>query len=394
MYGANGNGTLNRGALVTINQANGQGTLVGTPVAGTGLTGLAFHPTDGRLFASTVTSGNPSNLIQINPDTGALIANIGLINDIGTPLSIGDLSFQPSTGVLYGITSNAFSGGGLLYTINLTTAAATFIGNTGSGVGGGLGFAPDGTLYYINSFVLDVISPTDGHVISSVPTDNYYDGLGVRPSDSVIFITPGNSDGVYTINPATGGTTFIGNTGTGNVSDIAFRSVVCGTPTPTPTATRTPTATPTATRTPTATPTATRTPTSTPTPTIAGTATPTPTCAPGGQITTLFSSNNNGSNGGAVYFDLTVASNPIIVTAFDINTASTSPFSNMQVWVLPGMTFQGHETNMALWTQVATGSGTGAGLNNPTHVTLSNPIPLNAGTLYGIALVADPSFGH
>src|SRR5947208_12903064 len=58
------------------------------------------------------------------------------------------------------------------------------------------------------------------------------------------------------------------------------------------------------------------------------------------------------------------------------------------------MTFQGHETNMALWTQVATGSGTGAGLNNPTHVTLSNPIPLNAGTLYGIALVADPAFGH
>src|SRR5439155_19234464 len=36
----------------------------------------------------------------------------------------------------------------------------------------------------------------------------------------------------------------------------------------------------------------------------------------------------------------------------------------------------------------------GAGTNNPTHVTLSNPIPLNAGTLYGIALVADPSFGH
>jgi len=49
---------------------------------------------------------------------------------------------------------------------------------------------------------------------------------------------------------------------------------------------------------------------------------------------------------------------------------------------------------MALWTQVATGSGTGAGLNLPTHVTLSNPIPLLAGTLYGIALVADPSFGH
>ena len=75
------------------------------PVANVGLPGLAFHP-DGRLFASTVTSGNPSSLIQINPDTGALIATIGQINDNGTPLSIGDLSFQPGTGVLYGITSN------------------------------------------------------------------------------------------------------------------------------------------------------------------------------------------------------------------------------------------------------------------------------------------------
>ena len=88
MYGSNGNGTLNRGALITINQTNGTGTLVGTPVAGVGLPGLSFHP-DGRLFASTVTSGNPSTLIQINPNTGALIATIGVINDNGTPPSAG-----------------------------------------------------------------------------------------------------------------------------------------------------------------------------------------------------------------------------------------------------------------------------------------------------------------
>ena len=165
MYGSNGNGALNRGALITINQTNGTGTLVGTPVSGVGLPGLSFHP-DGRLFASTVTSGNPSTLIQINPNTGGLIATIGTINDNGTPLSIGDLSFQPGTGVLYGMTSNAFSGGGLLYTINLSTAAATLIGNTGTGVGGGLGFAPNGTLYYIN-FNLYTISPVDAHRITT-----------------------------------------------------------------------------------------------------------------------------------------------------------------------------------------------------------------------------------
>ena len=53
------------------------------------------------------------------------------------------------------------------------------------------------------------------------------------------------------------------------------------------------------------------------------------------------------------------------------------------------MSSVGNETNMALWTQVATGSGTGAGIDLPTHVTLSNSFTLNAGTLYGIAVVAD-----
>ena len=38
-------------------------------------------------------------MIQINPDTGGLIATVGTINVNGTPLSISDLSFQPSPAV-------------------------------------------------------------------------------------------------------------------------------------------------------------------------------------------------------------------------------------------------------------------------------------------------------
>ena len=125
-------------------------------------------------------------------------------------------------------------------------------------------------------------------------------------------------------------------------------------------------------------------------PRLRATPTGSPSCTPS-QITTLFASNNNGSPGGANYFDVTVAANPITVTALDINTSATAAFSNVRVYVLPGMTSVGNETNMALWTQVATGSGTGAGQDVPTHVTLSNPFILNAGTLYGIAVVADPA---
>ena len=86
----------------------------------------------------------------------------------------------------------------------------------------------------------------------------------------------------------------------------------------------TPTATPTSTGSPSATATASPTPTApaTATPTAPATATPTasPSCTPA-QITTLFASNNGGSAGGAIYFDVTVAANPISVTALDINTA-------------------------------------------------------------------------
>src|SRR5205814_10597881 len=173
---------------------------------------------------------------------GALIASIGTINDNGTPISIGVLSFQPGTNVLYGIRSGAdgLGQGGVLYTINLTTAASTLVGNTGACNGGGIAFAPNGTLYQtaynncVDFTSLNTISPVDAHRISTVPIDQYYDGLGVRPTDGVLFATPGNSDAIYTINPATGQSTLIGSTGTGNVSDIAFRlQGVCPTPTPT-----------------------------------------------------------------------------------------------------------------------------------------------------------------
>ena len=221
LYGVNGNGS-GQGALIVIDQTNGTGTFIGTPVQGIGLSGIAFHP-DGRLFATTVTSGNPSTLIQVNPNTGGLIATIGVIIDNGTPISIGDLSFQPGTGVLYGITSNAFSAGGFLYTINLTTAAATLIGDTGIGASGGLGFAPNGTLYQLAGGSVNVISPVDAHVISSVPTGQFYDGLGVRSDGALFASTGGGSDTIYIVNPASGQGTFLGNTGQGGVSDVDFR---------------------------------------------------------------------------------------------------------------------------------------------------------------------------
>src|SRR5207342_2920734 len=88
-----------------------------------------------------------SNLIRINPDTGATISS-SPITAGGVGISIADLAMQPGTNILFGLRSPGDQGGGegLLYTINKTTGVATLVGNTGDFFGS-IAFAPNGTLY-------------------------------------------------------------------------------------------------------------------------------------------------------------------------------------------------------------------------------------------------------
>ena len=109
------------------------------------------------------------------------------------------------------------------------------------------------------------------------------------------------------------------------------------------------------------------------------------------NITTLFDFNYQSDGNGTAYFDVTVGSNPITVTGLDTNMGGIvigDPFSNFQVYLTaPGQSYSGNELNMGAWTQVATGSGTAAGTNNPTAVVLSNSFMMDANTTYGMALV-------
>lgn len=116
------------------------------------------------------------------------------------------------------------------------------------------------------------------------------------------------------------------------------------------------------------------------------------TVASAQSITTIFSSNNNGSPGGAVYFDVVVNSNALTVTGFDTNTASTASFG-FTVFMRTG-TSVGFEGSSAGWTQVATGTGTGMGTNNASPVTLGNTFNLGANATWGLALVMDASTQH
>jgi hypothetical protein len=105
------------------------------------------------------------------------------------------------------------------------------------------------------------------------------------------------------------------------------------------------------------------------------------------SITTVFSTNNSGSAGGGVYFNITTGANPITITGFDVNTTAAAgllvPF---RAWIEPG-TFVGNQANAAFWgTEDTFGSGTSAGSNGATGITLNNNVLLAANTQYAVAL--------
>jgi hypothetical protein len=99
---------------------------------------LQAAPGSGVLFGTDASGGN---LISVNPTTGAG-AVIGS-TEVGP---VPSLATDPTTGILY-----AGGGGGFpaIYTVDPSSGAATFLGDTGLGVAtvGAMDFAADGTLY-------------------------------------------------------------------------------------------------------------------------------------------------------------------------------------------------------------------------------------------------------
>jgi hypothetical protein len=116
-----------------------------------------------------------------------------------------------------------------------------------------------------------------------------------------------------------------------------------------------------------------------------------PTCLPG-AIASPFTSNNGGSVGGGVYYNLNVA-NPagITVESIDINTsvAAGGPVT-LEVFTSPGG-FLGKESNPGAWTMVSSGVGVSAGNNVPSNVDVAD-FALAPG-LWGVAYRA-VDFNH
>jgi hypothetical protein len=235
MYGSVGRNSINAGGLLLVDQTTGAGTLLSDPITPGGMPGLVYDSASDVLFGATnrTTGVGTSTLVRLDPDTGALLSTVGTITagPAGPAFGVSDLAIQPGTGVLYGIRSNSAGLGGRLYTIDKTTAVATLVGNTFQNRGGGLGFAPDGTLYYAEFNQLHTLNPANAAILSTVFISGAApDGLGIRPSDGTLFSTQagGGSQLIHTINPATGAATVLGTTGAGGASDLAFRVETVG----------------------------------------------------------------------------------------------------------------------------------------------------------------------
>ena len=123
----------------TINLSTGNFTQLGS-YGGTIINDIAYAP-DGNLYGIE----NSTTLVTFNESNGAItpVANF----NVG---GIETFAFDPTNGDLFAATQSS------LYTLNVTTAAATLIGNYGSAPGLGtsgqnIRFAADGDLYVTNT---------------------------------------------------------------------------------------------------------------------------------------------------------------------------------------------------------------------------------------------------
>jgi hypothetical protein len=127
-------GTSNN--FYTVNLSTGVATLVGT-IAGGKINKMAvsFEPPPHSKLVYAVAAGN---LITFKSDAPGTILSIVAVTNLGASESIVGMDFRPATGQLYAVGSLS-----RLYTINLTTGAATQVGSDGAFTLSGTKFGVD-----------------------------------------------------------------------------------------------------------------------------------------------------------------------------------------------------------------------------------------------------------
>ncbi|MFT5488022.1 MAG: hypothetical protein ACI9JL_002482 [Paracoccaceae bacterium] len=266
LYGSVGNGSgSNRGDIISINQHfTNSYTTIGNPTTSGGITGLAFDNSapgpSGSLWGSQGFGFNTtSTLIEIDPDDGSLINDVGAIHtdasDVaGSSISIGDLAFNSVDGKLYAITSDAAAPGGPvdgIYTVDTGTGLATLVGKTIWDTTAGIAFDAAGTLYALgfdphvgpfgtnmlftfdlDNLIFDGVDPLlleDNTRVTVDINDYIFSGLGINPLTGEIYASESRTGNIYKVDPNTGAMDFTGMPTGAFVSDVTFRVAEPGT---------------------------------------------------------------------------------------------------------------------------------------------------------------------
>jgi DNA-binding beta-propeller fold protein YncE len=170
-----------------------------------------------RLFAANGGGGNSSTLFILDPETGAVISEVGPIG-----FAVSGLAYDPRTGILYGSTGN--NSGLSLIRIDIATGAGTLIGpfNTDTPMAD-LSFDPAGNLFGWSGFngtrglyEIDVTTGEATFVGPNTGRGSFLDGNGLA-FDAAGNLFGGATDDVadsaalFSVDPETAVSTFIAN---------------------------------------------------------------------------------------------------------------------------------------------------------------------------------------
>lgn len=220
-------GSQDAGSVLLVDPSDGSMTLLGTPIMGEGLTGVAAD-SQGRFFACTAGFTAPPQLLEIDPVSGTLVQSIGDLLFGQVAIQLHDLAMQPGTDILYGaVASFSDDGpdqGGLaqntLVIVDTATGALTPVGDPSFPNPGfaAIAFTSDGSLWALQFTHNELVQldPTHANILSSTTTSIGAIGLGSLPGDQLLVseccsMAIGND--IYELNPVTATAAFLGSAG-------------------------------------------------------------------------------------------------------------------------------------------------------------------------------------
>jgi hypothetical protein len=228
LYATAGGGTQ----LVAFNLHAGRVRIIGD-IGFPGSLSLAFCRPGGRPYTIT-NMGNPSlaQLATLDLSTGAATL-VG--SPLGQNLLIMGMTCSPD-GTLYAVgqTDSNNSDFNSLYTVDRETGLASRVGSTGVLVPGGvfsgffmaLDFAPDGTLYGVNTGALYSIDPLTGQATKVVDFVGVTMVMGFAIAKDWNFYVSDYvaQSAIYALDVVTGAATPVLNSGLAFVHNIAFKA--------------------------------------------------------------------------------------------------------------------------------------------------------------------------